>query len=329
MPLATDASVRLTVATSFLPGFFLENIAIRHDNSMLITVLTRNELWYVPPPRMDGQVDPMLIHKFDELVSAVVEIEPDVFIVCTANFYTTHENYLHRLDLRGWTPGQEAKPQFVLQLPKEAKALNGACLVAPRIMFAADCFAGLVWRIDFAADGTPTARVWLKHDSMAHVLDNQPPPPQPGINGIRYDAKGKAIYYTVTGQKLFMRVRVDPQSFEPAGQPELVDHGRMADDFCIDEEAEVAYVTTHRENTIDRIPIGSSGGTRLVLAGEPLDLTLLGPSSIAWSRLPGEHGRVAYVTTDGGTTAHPPDGIVRSAKVLRMELSRHSSKSLE
>jgi hypothetical protein len=55
------------------------------------------------------------------------------------------------------------------------------------------------------------------------------------------------------------------------------------------------------------------------IAGEPLDELVLGPSSAAWSRAPGEYGRVAYVTTDGGHTVPPPDGIVRNAKVLRME----------
>jgi hypothetical protein len=33
----------------------------------------------------------------------------------------------------------------------------------------------------------------------------------------------------------------------------------------------------------------------------------------------GDHGLVAYVTSDGGTTA-PPDGILRKAAVLRREL---------
>jgi hypothetical protein len=55
------------------------------------------------------------------------------------------------------------------------------------------------------------------------------------------------------------------------------------------------------------------------LAGDPLDETLIGPSSAAWRRRPGDHGRVAYVTIDGGTTASP-DGIVRKAALLRLEL---------
>jgi hypothetical protein len=56
------------------------------------------------------------------------------------------------------------------------------------------------------------------------------------------------------------------------------------------------------------------------LAGASLDEMMLGPSSAAWSRAPGEAGRVVYVTTDGGHTAPPPDAVVRNAKVLRMEL---------
>ena len=40
----TPHQARLTVAASFPPHFFLENLAIRHDNSILVTVATRKEL---------------------------------------------------------------------------------------------------------------------------------------------------------------------------------------------------------------------------------------------------------------------------------------------
>jgi hypothetical protein len=95
----------------------------------------------------------------------------------------------------------------------------------------------------------------------------------------------------------------------------------MSDDFCIDEDAAVAYVTTHRENSIDRVPLtpGAPDATRQIVAGEPFDAELIGPSSGVWGRNPGDHGRLAYFTTDGGTTAPPPDGNVRTAKVLRVE----------
>jgi hypothetical protein len=120
-----------------------------------------------------------------------------------------------------------------------------------------------------------------------------------------------------------MRVSVDPDTLDPAGPPEQVGGGTMADDFCLDEDAGVAYVTTHRQNTLDRVLLdGPPDQPRDVVLGDPLDLRLLGPSSIAWGRGPGEYGRVAYIITDGGTTAPPPDGRARRSKVLRMELTR-------
>jgi hypothetical protein len=62
------------------------------------------------------------------------------------------------------------------------------------------------------------------------------------------------------------------------------------------------------------------------IAGDPFDEVLVGPSSAAWGRSPGDHGRVAYVTTDGGTTA-PPEGIIRKAALLRVELQPHATTS--
>jgi hypothetical protein len=56
------------------------------------------------------------------------------------------------------------------------------------------------------------------------------------------------------------------------------------------------------------------------VAGEPFDEQLVGPSSAAWGRRPGDYGRVAYVITDGGLIAPPTDDIVRPAKLLRVEL---------
>ena len=323
-PLAARAQqpypqTRLTTAASFPAHFFLENIAVRQDNSILITVFQPKGLYYLPPPRPDSEVEPILLYTFDQLTTGIAELAPDVFVVFTTNAYTTHENYMHRLDLRGWTPSAPAKPELMFTFPKATLALNGACALSPKTVLAADSMAGLIWRVDFAPDGSPQTKIWLKHESMAHIEDTLPPPPQPGINGVRYSAKQEHLYYTTTGQKLFMRVRVDLNTFDPAGEPELVANGGMYDDFCIDDERGVAYLTVHRENRIDRVPLKPAGEPPRAIAGEPLNEVLLGPSSAAWSRAPAESGRVVYVTTDGGHTAPPPDGIVKNAKVLRME----------
>ncbi len=293
-------------------------MAVRHDDSILVTAVTQKQLFYVPAPRADAEVKPLLLHAFGELTTGIAELEPDVFVVFTGNAYTTHESYLYRLDLRGWSPGAPIAPELILTLPKAVLAINGCCALGPTTLLAADTFGGAIWRVDLPPNASPQARLWLQHDSMAHVPDTLPPPPQPGINGLRYSTSDGHVYYTTTGQKLFMRLRVDADSFEPVGEPEPVTGGGMYDDFCIDDRKRVAYLMVHRENRIDCVSLEPGNPTvRRIMGGSPDEL-LLGPSSMAWSRVTGASGRVAYVTTDGGQTA-PPDGIVRNAKILRLE----------
>ena len=307
---------KLTTIAYFPEHFFLENLAVRADGSILVTVPNHKQLWYVPAPATELPVDPVLVHTFESLAMGIVEAEADVCYVCTFGPAT-----VERVDLRDWSPGAPADVTRVLTFEQSGAVLNGSCLIAPRITLVADSVAGQIWRVDLAEDGlTATARVWLAHDSMAFDPDN-PLNPQPGVNGVRYDSKTDFLYYTATTRKVFMRVRVDPATGEPADEPEFVAGGTMADDFCIDENAGVAYLTTHRENTIDRVPLrpGQHGAQRHIVAGEPFTEQLVGPSSVAWGRGPNDYGRVAYVTTDGGTTAPPPDGIVRPAQLLRIE----------
>ena len=316
-------AAQLTTVASFPRHYFLENMAIRSDHSLLVTVMNHQELWYVPPVNAAVPVEPMHLFTFAQHATGVIEVEPDIFYIATSNLYTTHESYLHRLDLRGWTPGQPIQPEVVLEFPGPVRGLNGVCLIAPRVLLLADCFASLIWRVDLPADGgEPTARVWLKHESMADDPGG-PMPDCPGVNGVKFAGRTNYLYYTSTMQRLFMRVRVDPATHQPVGEPEFVAGGRMADDFCIDEDRGVAYLATHRQNTIDRVALEPSqnGDNRRSVAGEPFTEQLIGPTVGAWGRSPGDYGRVAYFMTDGGTKTPLPDRVVRPATILRVKLT--------
>lgn len=316
----TALQPRLKVAVEFPEHFFLESLAVRHDNSLLVTVANRKALYYAPPAGANAEAAPVLLHTFDALCGGIVELEPDVFVILSGNIYTTHDNYAHRLDLRDWTPGKPVSPEQIVAFPRTVLGLNGGCALSSSTLLVADTFGGSIWRLDVHPDGRVATRLWLKHQSMAHIPNTLPPPPQPGINGLRFSAKTHHVCYTTTGQKLFMRVAIDSVDFEPAGEPERLAGGGMYDDFCVDDRRGVAYLTVHRENRIDCAPLEPGGPPLHPIAGDPMDPSLAGPSSAAWSRAQGEEDRVLYVTTDGGHTA-PPDGVVRTAKVLRMELA--------
>jgi len=325
----TDRSTptRIRSIADFPENYFLENLAVRRDGSIVVTALNRGEVWCVPAPTGIQPGEPVLVATLEQLAMGIVETEPDVFVVCTLGDAT-----LQRLDFRGWRPGDPVKRSRILTFEPAHAGLNGCCLIAPDVVLIADCVDGLIWRVDLASGGgSATATPWLRHESMAGSYTDPFAPvqlspdvqiPMPGVNGVRYAPDSGQLYYTCSAEQLFMRVAVDPDSHQPAGDPELVAEGIHAmDDFCLDVNAGVAYITTHIDNSIHRVPLDpAAGANHSIVAGEPFADPLVGPSSIVWGRRPGDHGRVAYVTTDGGYAKLPPDGAIRPARVLRVEL---------
>ena len=321
MPDTQIKQAKVSVAAVFPMKSFLENMVIRSDSSVLVTNMLAKELWYVPPVSGKLPVKPVNIRTYDQPVLFLVETEPDVFYLGSSNLYTSHESYIHRIDMRGWQPGQPVKTQQVMTFPKEAKSVNGACLIGPKTMLVADCFAGMIWRVDLPeGEGELTTKPWLQH----HSMDSDPNGPdwtQPGVNGLKFVEGTGYLYFTSTEKQLFMRVKINPQTHEAASEPEFVSGGRMADDFIIDEAQGVAYLTTHRQNTIDRVPLDPAGNVdfaRNSVAGNPFNEDLIGPSAGKWGRGSGEAGRIAYFISDGGTKSPPKTG-AREAKLLRIE----------
>ena len=321
MPDPSLNQAKITVAAEFPLKSFLENLAVRADNSVLVTKMLEKELWYVPPVGGALPVQPICIHTYDQPTLAIVEIDPDVFYLATSNLYTTQESYLHRIDLRGWEPGQPLQTAMVLTMPAECQSLNGGCLIASNVLLLADSFGGRIWRIDLPeAEGELSASVWLKHPSMDSD-PNGPDASQPGVNGLKFHEAQGRLYYTSTVKQLFMRVGVDRDTQAAVGEPEFVSGGRMADDFIFDPNADAAYLATHRQNTIDCVPLDpmlNRDFARHSVVSHPPQPFLVGPSAGAWGRGSGEAGRVAYFLTDGGTKSPPKDG-AQTAKLLRVE----------
>src|SRR5215471_5731536 len=121
----------LTTMAVFPENSFLENLAVRADSSVLVTKILQKQLWYVPPVAGAVPAEPVPVHTFDQFTMGIVEAEPDVFYVNTSDPFTAHKSYLHRLNLRQWTPGAPVRTETVLEFPGQAGGLNGSCLLAP------------------------------------------------------------------------------------------------------------------------------------------------------------------------------------------------------
>jgi hypothetical protein len=121
---------KVTTVASFPKNYLLENLAVRADNSVLITALNHKQLWHVAT-RAGKSVKPVLLHTFDQLTLSLTEVESDVFYLCTSNVHTDHKSSLHCIDLRNWSVGDRIWPQKVLDFPERAGGLNGSCLIGP------------------------------------------------------------------------------------------------------------------------------------------------------------------------------------------------------
>jgi hypothetical protein len=91
---------KLTVVAEFPQHFFLENIAVRHDDSMLVTVQNRKELWLVPAPGDHIPVQPALLHDFEFNTTFVAEWRPDIYLLGVADVYDTGQAKLYRIRRR-------------------------------------------------------------------------------------------------------------------------------------------------------------------------------------------------------------------------------------
>jgi hypothetical protein len=309
---------KVTVVAQFPPNYFLENIVVRHDGSILITVLNQKHLYYLPCPD-SGLSKPLLLYNFDTCPMGIVELEHDVFYISTVSIPGDSPNTLWRLDMSTFTTTSFPTPIAVFKFPPDSKILNGACALSSSVILCADSWADLIWRVDIPEDGSaPSARVWLKHSMLAHSQDSAKHD-VPGVNGLKFNKKDGHVYFTTTAQAIFGRIRVDRETLGPVGEPvDVTKRWMWGDDLIIDEEAGIAYVTTHRQNTIERVSLDT--GSTVNVAGDPLNLDLIGPTAGSWARGRGDTGQVAYFITDGGIK-NPLHGVVMEAMVLRIEFS--------
>lgn len=175
----------------FQDGTRLENIAVRRNGNLLVTLSDRPELYEVNP---FNPAPPKLIHHFAGYsgLGGITKITPDVFTVNARN--TTFEPItaipksfaVWKVDLNC---GSRAKVSKVADMP-DALFLNGMTTLDSRAgtILVGDCAGGRVFRVD-----TQTGDYTVALDDK--LL--QPPPDAilpVGVNGIRLT--GNYLYFT-------------------------------------------------------------------------------------------------------------------------------------
>ena len=79
MPIPPVPKAKLSVIATLPKEYFLENLAVRHDNPLIASDMTRKRLWLVPPAGEGETVEPALLASFGQPTLCMIEVEPDVF----------------------------------------------------------------------------------------------------------------------------------------------------------------------------------------------------------------------------------------------------------
>lgn len=179
----------------------------------------------------------------------------------------------------------------------DALFLNGSTRFRDQKVLVPDSILGRIYEVDVAAG---SASVWLDHDLFKKVTSE---PMLPGINGLR--VSGDHAYFTNTDRAILGYVEIERDG--RAGTVKVLAERFVGDDFAVASDGSL-FVTNHVYNTLTRL---TPQGERIVVAGP--DEGMAGSTSAAF------HRQSLYVTTTGGILA-PYEGIVREAKLIRVEV---------
>lgn len=286
----------------FPNGTWLENIAVRPNGNILVSVASRPELWEVTPlAQSPGNSQAQLIHRFSHtemgMVTGITELTSDVFAIIVPNTV-----WKVNMTVQG-----QITPTRIATL-EDARSLNGMDLLDTErgTVAISDSEAGLVWRLD---TNTGDYSVMLEDDTMT---PNTKLGPLIGINGLK--TLHDYVYYSNTPNQILCRVRVDKDSGNALGPYEIISKEVMSDDFALSPDG-VAYLAGLQERVVTRV---SPNGCSDDVAGNRNSTVLISATAAAFGR--GKNSEVLYITT-GGESRHPTNSTsANGGKVMALDL---------
>lgn len=312
-PPRNDAAVPPRTVYQWEKGSWAENIAVRSNGDLLVTLLDRPELYSVNPTKKSANLITNLKDEANAIgLLGITEMTKDVFVVVAGNFSiaTVQQDpgsfSVWEVDFnRG---GKCEKVKEINRLP-DSSFLNGMATLdgKKKTVLISDSGLGVVWRLDTR---TGEHTVVLEDDTLKPIAGVFP---EVGINGLRVFQD--YVYFVNSQKQTLNRVRIDLSTGEARGPYETITTGLPGDDFAISADG-VAYVTTNAANGVIRV---AKDGNQTVAAGGFNSTEVAGPTSAAFGRTKKDKD-VVYVVTSGAQ-ALPVNGVFsEGAKVAAIQV---------
>ncbi|KAI1172231.1 hypothetical protein F4777DRAFT_562716 [Nemania sp. FL0916] len=292
-------------------GTWLENIAVRANGDLLVTMLSPTPSLYTLKRPYSPTRAFSLMHTFTNAsgLLGIAEIEPDTFAVLSVQFTPEMAPVPGSSTIWGVSLQHDSTPPRVWRIAKipNITVPNGLAFIpGSSTLFVSDSFGGTISRCDAR---TGQCSVIINGPETVPLEGSST-----GVNGVRYHAG--YLYWSHSGLAEIFRVRVGLDGCLPA-DAKIESVGRVdavfIDDFAVDK-AGTAWIAAGLNNTI--IALREDGESEVV-AGSQDELTLAGPTSAAFGRT-GHDKKTLYVVTNGGAQSLAPE-MVEPAKIVAVD----------
>ncbi|KAI0448277.1 hypothetical protein F5B21DRAFT_498061 [Xylaria acuta] len=316
---ARSATLPLPARTIFqlddtLPGSWFENIALRRNGDLLVTMLQPNASVYsIQRPLSGSPVASIISIDNANGLLGIAETSPDVFAVAAGIFSALATPVpgtmtVWEINLRG----PEPTTRFITKMP-EAVFLNGVASISncssPAVLVA-DNGLGRVWRVDLKTGEYETAAEVPEMQSVADA-------PLPiGVNGVK--VRNGDLYFSNSNHASIYRLAIDKDGIAVKGaKAELVakyDAGNI-DDFVIDERGQF-WAATNFNNTV---AVAKPGSTGIVVVGESTQLTVAGDTALVLGGRTKSDKNIVYTVTSGAVAGPVNGTVTEPAKIVAID----------
>ncbi|KAI3320975.1 hypothetical protein HD806DRAFT_504137 [Xylariaceae sp. AK1471] len=291
-------------------GTWLENVAVRPNGDLLVTLLLPNASLYTLKRPYSTTREFSLLHTFDEAsgLLGITETDTDTYAVLSLQSSNTSASIPGSGIVWGVSLAHDnLNVRKIANIP-DVMVPNGITSIPGSFaVLIADSIGGSTTRCD-TRNGT--CEIVLKGPETAPVS-------KLGINGIHY--REGYLYWSHSDLDTIFRICVDGQGY-PAANSKVEALGTVdaifIDDFAIDDAGRF-WIAANPNNSI---VVLQRDGSSKVVAGSLTELTVAGCTAAAFGRTIHDD-RILYVVTSGALQA-PVNGTAEPAKIVAIDTSK-------